>query len=258
MQQNKLIQLKNVTLGYTGTAMIENVNFELKAHDYIGIIGPNGAGKSTFLKTILGILQPQSGKVLKKQNLQIGYVPQAMNVDKIFPLSALDIVRSGGIGSNRVGRWKLSSASKKEAIRALEKLGVGKLATAPFRTLSGGQQQRVLIARAQVCKPDVLILDEPTAGMDIISETQLLNYITNLNKKEGLSILLVVHQISLVAQRAYQIAFINKDIPLFVVDQTDKLLSNKNLSLLYRHPMSVLEYPDGYKNITTDSKEVSI
>ncbi|MCU0692336.1 MAG: metal ABC transporter ATP-binding protein [Polyangiaceae bacterium] len=241
MHARPLIELRDVSIGYGSEAIVRGISLEVHAGDFFGLVGPNGAGKSTLLLTMLGNLPAVRGDVTRQPGLRFGYVPQRTRVDPIYPMSTLEVVRSGGMGpkSEDEPGWLLSSAPRADGMRALERVGLTSLASKPLRDLSGGQQQRVLIARALVRKPDVLVFDEPTAGMDIPSEQEVLDFVRELNQREHTAVIVVVHQISLVADRANRIAVINKDIPVFAVGAAAELLSTEKLSELYRQPMEV-------------------
>lgn len=241
MSQDSLIDVRDVAIGYGGHVLVDGISFRIGKNDFFGLVGPNGAGKSTLLKTILGSLRPLRGKVVLRRDLRFGYVPQRTRIDPIFPMSALEVVRSGGMGPKRSGGWSLRSCSRSNALAVLDRVGMAKAADRPLRDLSGGQQQRVLIARALVRKPDVLVLDEPTAGMDIPAESELLDFVLSLNQDHGTAVIVVVHQIALVANRARTMALINKDLPLFVVGGMQDLLSSDKLTELYGRPMDVLD-----------------
>jgi len=243
MAEPALIELRDVSIGYDNTRLVDNIHLDINASEFIGLVGPNGAGKSTLLKTIMGSLKPLQGTVWKRPGLRLGYVPQRTRIDPIYPLTALDVVRLGGMGPKPNGkrRSSLTCATQNQGAEALERLGIQTLWKKPFRDLSFGQQQRVLIARALVRSPDLLILDEPTAGMDLPSEQRLLDFITSLNQKHHTNIVLVVHQLSLVAGRVSTIALINKDLPLFAVGPAETLLSSERLTTLYQFPMEVVE-----------------
>lgn len=243
MSDTSLLEAQDLSIGYGGRPLVEGISFQVMPHDFFGLVGPNGAGKSTLLLTLLGNIAPLKGTVRPKPLLRIGYVPQRTRIDPIYPMSALEVVRSGGMGPKANGKsgWLFSSASKSEALAALDRVGIKSLASRPLRDMSGGQQQRVLIARALVRSPDLLILDEPTAGMDIPAETELLDFVSCLNRQQGTAVMVVVHQISLVAGRANRMALINKDIPLFAVGEAGQLLSSQKLTELYREPMQVID-----------------
>jgi len=241
MDDNILIELREVAIGYGRLPMLRGIDLSIAAGDFLGLVGPNGAGKTTLLRVILGVLAPLAGETHRRPGLRLGYVPQRLRIDPIFPFTALEVARGGGMGPKpRGGGALLASASREEGLGALDRVGVADLARRPLRDLSGGQQQRVLIARALVRSPDLLILDEPTAGMDLPSEHELLDFVNELNRAQLIPILLVVHQIPLVADRASTIALINKDLSLFAVGPTAEMLDPARLSRLYRTPLEVV------------------
>ncbi|MCP4602469.1 MAG: metal ABC transporter ATP-binding protein [Proteobacteria bacterium] len=242
MADKALITLKKVAIGYDKIPLVDGIDFAVMSGDFFGLVGPNGAGKSTLLKAILRIIKPLTGEIRRRPGLRIGYVPQRTRIDSIYPLTALEVVRLGGMGQKaNSDRGSLASATRDQGMRALEQVGIAGLAKKPLRDLSGGQQQRALIARALVRSPDLLILDEPTGGMDLPAEQELLDFITGLNRDHGTNIILVAHQLSLVAGRASRIALINKDLSLFAVGPADEFLTNERLTELYRRPMEVVE-----------------
>ncbi len=247
MTAKPLVELKKAAIGYGRTTLVDGIDLAVMPGDFLGLVGPNGAGKSTLLKTILRIIKPRGGEISRRSGLRIGYVPQRTRIDPIYPLTALEVVRSGGMGPKERDdeRRLLASATHEKGMKALEQVGVADLAKKSLRDLSGGQQQRTLIARALVRSPDLLILDEPTAGMDLPAERELLDFVTGLNRDHGANIILVAHQLSLVAGRASSIALINKDLPLFAVGPSEELLTNECLTEFYRHPMEVVEVGGG-------------
>jgi zinc transport system ATP-binding protein len=195
---------------------------------------------------MLNILKPMGGSVFRRQRLRLGYVPQHSSIDPIFPLSALEMVQLGRLGpQNGRTRLALRGVDKKAALDALETLGISHLAREAFRDLSGGQQQRVLIARALIRTPELLILDEPTQGMDLPSERQLLDTITGLNQTREMAIILVAHQISLIAGRVERVVLVHKNKNLFVEGDAADILNDERLSHLYEHPMEVKTHADG-------------
>ncbi|MDJ0766376.1 MAG: metal ABC transporter ATP-binding protein [Myxococcota bacterium] len=236
-----LIVLDQVAIGYKGRPLLNDINLDIRSDDFLAIVGPNGAGKTTLLKTILGICRPLGGNVWRRPDLRLGYVPQRTELDLIYPLTAIEVVRLGGLGQKPKTNkgWRLAPATRDQALAALEQVEMIAQAPMPMRDLSSGQQQRVLIARGLVRSPDVLILDEPTAGMDLPSERALLDFITHLNQRNGTPILMVVHQMSLVAGRASKMSLIDKDRGLFVTGSAEALLTSARLTDLYGHPMEV-------------------
>ena len=242
MSAAPLLKALDLSIGYGGQPLLGGISFDIEPRDFFGLVGPNGAGKSTLLMTLLGNIPPVRGSVVVRSSVRFGYVPQRTRLDSLFPMSAIEVVRSGGMGpkaSNKKG-WLLTAASKADAIASLDLVGMASLATTSMRDLSGGQQRRVLIARALVREPDLLILDEPTAGMDIPTEHDLLGFISHLNAQRGTAVVLVAHQVSLVAGRANRMVLINKDTHSFAVGAAEHLLTSQQLTALYGEPMQVL------------------
>jgi ABC-type Mn2+/Zn2+ transport system ATPase subunit len=229
-----------VTIGWN-RPLLSRVDLSIPAGDFLALVGPNGAGKSTLLYTLLGMLPPLAGTVRRAPGVTAGFVPQRGRHDPIFPLRVLDVVAAGGMGAGSRGAMaRLRWASAAEARAALEELGIAELARLPFRDLSGGQQQRVLVARALVRRPKLLVLDEPTAGMDLPSENDLLSLVSRWAATRGTAVVFVTHQLALAAQVASRIALIHKDHDLFAVDATDRLLTGERLTALYGREVEVL------------------
>jgi len=190
------IQCKNASLGYEGRAVVENLNFTVEKGDYLCIVGENGSGKSTLIKALLHLKTPMEGEIRFGDGLkggEIGYLPQQTLVQRDFPASVEEIVRSGFVG--RMGRLPFYSRKQKaEAENIMEELGILSLKKRCYRDLSGGQQQRTLLARALCATGKMLLLDEPTAGLDPRSTRELYEGIEALNKK-GITILMVSHDL---------------------------------------------------------------
>src|SRR3954464_8827232 len=161
-----LIQFAGATLGYGRRAVLTNISFDIPEGDFLGLVGPNGAGKTTILRALLGSLTPLSGTVSRATTLRFGYVPQRDQVDYNFPLKVLDVVMMGRYDRIGLGR-RPTQDDRDRACAAPEHVGIINLAENPLGALSGGQKQRALIARALVGEPNVLVLDEPTNGMDL-------------------------------------------------------------------------------------------
>jgi ABC-type Mn2+/Zn2+ transport system ATPase subunit len=237
-----LLRLQGVTIGRGRRALLTGISLEVGRGETLAVVGPNGAGKSTLLATLLGTLPPLAGQVWRRPGLTVGYVPQRSLPDPLFPLDALDVVATGGLGERGPGRWRgLRLAGAARARACLDQLELGGLARVPFRDLSGGQQQRVLLARALVREPDLLVLDEPTSGMDLPSERDLLDLVVRLSRERHLALIFVTHDLGLAARYAERIALVNKDLGLFASDRTESLLTSPRLSALYGRPMEVHE-----------------
>jgi len=233
-----LIALAGAGIGYGGRRLFEGIDIAIEPGDYLGLVGPNGGGKTTLLRTLLGVIPPLGGRLARKPGLKVGYVPQRGSLDPIFPMSALEVVRQGGMGCAAGLSGCLRSAGADAALAALAHLGLEGQAGEPFAALSGGQQQRVLIARALVRRPELLVLDEPAAGMDVPSEHDLLDFVGELNDG-GTAVILVAHDLTLVAGRARRVGLVNKDIPLFEVAPAADLLEPGRLSALYGRDMEI-------------------
>lgn len=190
------IVCNNLSVGYNNIPIHEGVNFTIEKGSYTCVIGQNGAGKSTLIKTLLGLLPPISGSISMSDDLKntdIGYLPQQNQIQKDFPASVYEVVISGCL--NKVGlRPFYNKAEKKMANNMLEKLGITHLAKKSYSRLSGGQQQRVLLARALCAANKILLLDEPTAGLDAATTQELYKLIKKLNN-EGITIIMITHDL---------------------------------------------------------------
>jgi ABC-type Mn2+/Zn2+ transport system ATPase subunit len=205
---DKLIQFDNVDLGYGRRRVLRNIDFDISSGDFLGIVGPNGAGKTTLLKAILGLLNPLSGRIARPPTgARIGYVPQRDSVDSLFPLTVLDIVLMGRY--RLIGPFARPGAEDRRlAMRALAHVGMETMANRAYPNLSGGQKQRALIARALVGDPNLLILDEPTNGMDLVSEHAIMELVRRLHDEDGITVLMVSHLLSTVVNYAMRVAIV--------------------------------------------------
>jgi zinc transport system ATP-binding protein len=221
LANKKLIELKNVHFNYGENAVLEDVSFSVTAGDYVGVIGPNGGGKTTLLSIMLGLLKPSSGQVLvfgkkiselKGERSHIGYVPQRLSqLDANFPATVYEIVASGRTAGN--GPFHFFSQDDKAAVeRALAISKVGELRRKLIGELSGGERQRVMIARSLAGEPKVLILDEPTTGVDIASQEQFYHFLAELNHEHGLTIVFVSHDIDIVANEVHSLLLLNRKV----------------------------------------------
>lgn len=191
---------QNLSLGYDGKAILQNLNFSIHSGDYFCIVGENGSGKSTLMKTLLHLQPPVSGSILTGDGLkpnEIGYLPQQTLVQRDFPASVREIVLSGC--QNRCSfRPFYSREEKTLATAAMEKMQISHLARKCYRELSGGQQQRVLLARALCAARKVLLLDEPVSGLDPKVTVEMYRFIEELNKRDGMTIIMISHDIAAV------------------------------------------------------------
>ncbi len=199
-----LLTCRDVSLGYDGQTVLSGVNFTIEEGDYLCIVGENGSGKSTLVKGLLGLKAPLSGQILTGDGLcpnEIGYLPQQSEWKRDFPASVSEVVLSGCL--NRLG-WRpfYSRNDKAEAVCHMEMLDILPLKDHPFHALSGGQQQRVLLARALCATRKMLLLDEPTAGLDPLVTAELYRVIAHLNREHGITVVMVSHDLKAVAEYA--------------------------------------------------------
>jgi zinc transport system ATP-binding protein len=210
-----IIEIKNLSFSYDKQKILENINLSVKEKDFLAIIGPNGGGKSTLLKLILGINPIKDGSIhtfgeLPKKNLaRIGYVPQNTNVNTDFPIKVIEVVLMGHIGEKRP-LFGYAEHEKLCALGALEQVGMKAFANEKIGSLSGGQRQRVMIARALCAHPQILILDEPTASIDIEGQKKIYQLLETLNSY--ITIIVVSHDISVIMQYANTVVHINKTL----------------------------------------------
>jgi ABC-type Mn2+/Zn2+ transport system ATPase subunit len=192
-----LFALRDVTLGYDGAPVLERVSLEIERGEFLALLGPNGAGKTTLLRGVLGLLTPLAGRIdygFDRQAQPPGYVPQRETLDPIFPLTVFEVVLMGTYARMSPIR-PIRAPQRHLAHGCLARVGLGDLSRKQFWALSGGQKQRVLIARALAAKPEILVLDEPTSGVDRASERAIVDLITQLNRELRLTVLLVSHHL---------------------------------------------------------------
>ncbi|MBO7398610.1 MAG: ABC transporter ATP-binding protein [Clostridia bacterium] len=194
----QLITCSKLTIGYEGRKVLSGIDFTVCEGDYLCILGDNGSGKTTLMKTVLGLIPPISGSITFAGGVspkQIGYMPQQDVVQRDFPASVKEIVLSGNLG--RMGaRPFYGKEEKKRAADALAKLGISALTNRCYRELSGGQQQRVLLARALCATEKILLLDEPTAGLDPQATVELYKTLAALNHEHGITIIMISHDLA--------------------------------------------------------------
>jgi ABC-type Mn2+/Zn2+ transport system ATPase subunit len=200
MTNPTLLQLKNLSLGYNGQAVLEGISLTVERGEFLALLGPNGAGKTTLLRGLLGLIPVLAGRLEYGFDRLVhppGYVPQRETLDPIFPLTVFEVVLMGTYA--RLGPLHpVGQRQRQLAATCLEQVGLASLSTHLFWTLSGGQKQRVLIARALAAEPEVLMLDEPTSGVDPGAATTIMSLITRLNQDQKLTVLLVSHHLRLV------------------------------------------------------------
>ncbi|WP_102399422.1 metal ABC transporter ATP-binding protein [Haloimpatiens massiliensis] len=219
-----IIEIKNLTVYYDSLCALEHINLNIKKGDFMGILGPNGGGKSTLLKSILGLIKPSEGSIkilgnsINKDCCSLGYVPQFSKFDKKFPINVMDVVLSGTL--NKKGNFfhRYSSKDREEALKILKALEIDEFKDRQIGMLSGGQLQRVLIARALISNPEVLLMDEPTASLDVSSKAQIYTLLKDLNKNK--TVLIVSHDLEFISSYVNSVVCLNKT--LYFKDKTPK------------------------------------
>jgi manganese/zinc/iron transport system ATP- binding protein len=231
-----LVSFDRVALGYGRRTVLSDLTFRIAEGDFLGLVGPNGAGKTTVLRAILGTLAPLRGSLARAPSLRFGYVPQRDQVDYNFPLKVLDVVLMGRY--DRIGLARRPGKGDRErAMAALEHVGIPDLAGRQLKDLSGGQKQRTLIARALVGEPNVLVLDEPTNGMDLVSTTQILGLVRELHERDNLTVIMVSHALNEVANYVERIALVVGGG--FRIGTVDEIMTVPVLSEMYGIPVEV-------------------
>ncbi|HVG45979.1 MAG TPA: metal ABC transporter ATP-binding protein, partial [Longimicrobium sp.] len=231
-----LVTFDRVALGYGRRTILSDLSFAVAEGDFLGLVGPNGAGKTTVLRAILGTLKPQEGTLARAPGLRFGYVPQRDQVDYNFPLKVLDVVLMGRYDRIGLGR-RPDADDRRRAMDALEHVGIPELAERQLKDLSGGQKQRTLIARALVGEPNVLVLDEPTNGMDLVSTTQILGLVRELHERDNLTVIMVSHALNEVANYVERIALVVGGG--FRIGSVDEIMTVPVLSEMYGIPVEV-------------------
>ncbi|HJE03274.1 MULTISPECIES: metal ABC transporter ATP-binding protein [Arcobacteraceae] len=215
-----LINIENLFFKYQKTDVLENINLKIRDDDFLAIIGPNGGGKSTLLKLILGLLTNYSGRIEKNiKTDEIGYVPQNTNLNMDFPITALEIVLMGH-NSSKKRLFGYSKESISCAKKSLEQVGMLNHINSKIGDLSGGQRQRVFIARALCSKPKIMLLDEPTASIDVKGQQEIYELLKDLNKT--ICIVVVSHDLSILLNYAKDVAHINKSLVYHSLEELQK------------------------------------
>jgi len=218
MDDRALIRIEDVAFRYRRDPVLVDIELSIQPGDFLAVIGPNGSGKTTLIKIMLGLLAPSSGTVSlfgtpirEFRNWErVGYVPQkATHFDPYFPASVQEVVGMGLVAGGTRGRLP-AGERKARVLEALESVGLGDEQSRPIGELSGGQQQRVFIARALVSSPEILVLDEPTAGVDVGAQNTFYGMLDRLNRGKGLTVVFSTHNVGVVTQHVNKVACINQ------------------------------------------------
>lgn len=254
-----VVELRNVTVRHGSVVVLEDVNLTVDRAHFAAIIGPNGAGKTTLLRVILGLVEPSSGEVLVfgkhpgelgSERTRIGYVPQMSSIDLRFPVTVFETVLMGTYGKLRVGKGP-GSAERRAAVDALDRVGAADLADKPIGRLSAGQRQRVFIARALVSDPELLLLDEPTTGVDTAAATSFYTLLRQL-KETGITVILVTHDIGVVASYVDSVACLNRS--LFAHCRPDEVQCTEALRAMYGCDVAYLHHGEAPHIVVEEHK----
>lgn len=235
------IRLESVSFTYNGPLALEEVDLEIAEREFLGIVGPNGGGKSTLLKIIMGEIKPGAGRVSvlgkapEHSRVEIGYVPQSVDFARDFPISVQEAVLLGRLGKTRIlGGYR--ARDRELAHQAMQEAEVLDLKDRHLNQLSGGQLQRVLIARALVCDPRILILDEPTANIDLRAEENIFDLFKQLN--ERMTVIVVSHDIGFISEYVNRVACLNGTLICHATEE----VTGKSIEELYGTPVRMIHH----------------
>jgi len=241
--KERILSIRDLWVSQGGHVVLESINLELFAGDFLGIIGPNGGGKSTLLKAMLGLIKPDRGEISlfglppARARNRVGYVPQKTVFDRSFPAKVQDVVLMGRY--SRVGLLhRYGKEDRKYSLRALEAVGMADRAEREIGALSGGEQQRVFVARSLVSDPDLLLLDEPTAGIDSAQQTDFYELLSHLNSDLGKAIVMVSHDLTAISTYVSKIACLNQRLYY----HGSKELSNEDIEKAYGCPVEMIAH----------------
>ncbi|MFH1122198.1 MAG: ABC transporter ATP-binding protein [Pseudomonadota bacterium] len=254
MTKTYAIEFKNVWFSYDKTEVLKDISFSLKQGEFLGIIGPNGGGKTTLLKLMLGLLKPDRGQIRilgeepNDASHRVGYVPQDTDFSRSFPISVIEVALMGRLSRARIGR-RYSKDDREKTRRVLETVGMWEYRHRPIGKLSGGQRQRVFIARALATDPEILFLDEPTASVDPEFQTDLYDFLRELN--ETVTIVVITHDIGVVSSHMKSIACVNKH---FIFHEGGQI-TQEMIDMAYQCPVDLIAHGLPHRVLHTHEEE---
>ncbi|MBP9111187.1 MAG: ABC transporter ATP-binding protein [Polyangiaceae bacterium] len=230
----RTLDVSNVSVRFHEKVVLKNVSFFVPVGEFLCLCGPNGAGKSTLLKSILGLHRPSSGAItiaglpLREGRKKIGYVPQRKSFDRDFPATALEVVVA-----NLRGGWpfRIREDERELAKKALVRTGAEKLIDSQMRDLSGGETQRVFLARALITQPELIILDEPTAGVDVGGRAAIVDLLSDISRSDTIAAILVTHNIQAIARCAERVLYLDRTVRAWGL--WDELATDQNLAAIH-------------------------
>ena len=243
-QGEPIVQLQDVSCGYGKQEVLSEVSLDIMQGDFVGLLGPSGSGKTTLLRAVLGAVTIYQGQVLvegastERRRPRVGYVPQLETIDWNFPVTVQEVVMMGRTMENRFFPW-YRRLDRKLADEMMDRLGISHLARRHIRELSGGQQQRVFLARALVSGPRILLLDEPTSGVDIKTRDDVMHLLHELNH-QGITIIMTTHEINAVAVHLPWVICLNGRV--LAEGPPSQVITPETLKLTYGAEMPVIHY----------------
>jgi zinc transport system ATP-binding protein len=249
-QANPIVEIRDLSVRYpNGVLALEGINIDINQKDLIALIGPNGAGKSTLLKVILGLTRPTSGSVrlfgtreLSKNLKYVGYVPQSAQArDANLPFSVYETVMLGR--TPQAGLFHGIGVQDKQKVEEVLKLfGIYEIKDRKIGQLSGGQSQRVFLAKAMVAEPKLLLLDEPTSGVDTTSKSEFYGTLQRLNRERGITVILSSHDIGVITKITNRVLCINRS--QFFCGENADFSASVEIQKLYDHPVEIMDHDD--------------
>ena len=242
------IFVEDLWFSYDSNPVLEDVNISVPRGDFVSIVGPNGGGKTTLLKLILGLLKPSRGRALvfgeepEQARRRIGYMPQHSQLDPEFPATVMDVALMGRLGHGR-SFGPYSKGDKEIVTSVLEQVGLRDFRKKPFAAISGGQRQRLFIARALACEPEILLLDEPTASLDVVMEGDLYELLQTLNDR--LTIVMVSHDLGFVSSIVKSVICVKRKVLMHPTAEITGAIINE----IYGSPMRMIRH-NGDRNLS--------
>jgi ABC-type Mn2+/Zn2+ transport system ATPase subunit len=246
---NPAIELDSISVAKSNCTLLDGVNLRVSRNEFVGIIGPNGAGKTSLLNVIAGFERfngklrlferPETWRRTRETRMRISYVPQSFEIDPAFPILAIEAVLTGVCG--RIGLFRSpGEQDRRRAMELLEMMRVSHLARRPLGHLSGGERQKISLARAIIQHPEILLLDEPTANLDIAVQTEVLNLVAGIYERDSMAVLFVTHDFNLLPKCMKRAVFMNHGKIVFD-GGIDDALTGPMLSRLFEYPLETFE-----------------
>lgn len=234
---SELVRFERVTCRYGRDPVLVNIDLSVAEGDFVGVVGPSGSGKTTLLRAIAGAVRPIAGRIVRDRSAAVGYVPQVETVNWYFPATVREAVLMARIDGRRLP-WA-SRDDLREAGQVLERLGIGDLSGRHIRELSGGQQQRVFVARAMLRRPRLLLMDEPTSGVDVRTRHDVMHLIHELHH-DGLAVVITTHDLNGIAAHLPRLVCLNREV--IAVGRPQDVITPDVLERTYGAPLEVLSH----------------